>query len=121
MRMIHARASTSLGDTLRNAGQGRPRTQTRTCLGHTCALGTHFPISSSQESVQMGAPAQAEGTLVTPRSVEHGQRQVLSHGGSTLHISSFGGGCGIVFESLCVISQVASLCCSQFISAMPFP
>lgn len=102
MRMIHARASTSLGDTSRNAGQGRPRTQTRTCLDHTCALGTHFPISSSHESVQMGAPAQAEGTLVTPRSVGHGQRQVLSHGGSTLHISSFGGGAVVLYLKACV-------------------
>lgn len=61
------------------------------------------------------------GHLSPPRSLGHVQRQVLSHRGSTLHIFYYGGDTVALYqESLCVISQVAGLCCSQFISAMPF-
>lgn len=64
------------------------------------------------------------GHLSPPRSLGHGQRQALSHRESTLHISCLWGGVEwavvLHLESLCVISQVAGLCCSQFISAMPF-
>lgn len=48
-------------------------------LGHTGALGTHFPTDSLGVSRQMFTCTGRGDTSVTPGSVEHGQKQVLSH------------------------------------------
>lgn len=57
--------------------------------------------------------------LSPPGSVGYGPQPQRVH---SPHLLFWGGGGAVAlyYESLCVISQVAGLCCAQFISAMPF-